>query len=61
MELIVVNRNGAQNRMEMAKELKKHPAFKWCSTYDVIKSIRSYEKTGDFFISELFITIKHYC
>lgn len=61
MELIIVNKNGAKNRMEMAKELIKHPAFRGCSLYDVITSIRSYERTGDLIVSELFIILRHYC
>lgn len=61
MTLITVNRNGAKNRIEMARELAKHPAFKWVSLHDVIMSLRSYEESGDLIVTECFITLRHYC
>lgn len=61
MILITVNRNGAQTRMEMARELAKHIAFKNVPISEVIKSLRSYERSGDLTVTECFITLKHYC
>ena len=61
MITITVNRNGAKNNIEIARELAKHPAFKWVPLSEVIKTLRSYQRSGDVIISECFITLKHYC
>lgn len=61
MVLITVNRNGARNRIEMARELAKHPAFKLTPLSDVINTLRVYEKEGNLVLSECFISLKHYC
>lgn len=61
MVLIQVNRNGAKNRMQMARELAKHPSMRNLPMSEVIATLRSYEATGDLYVSECFITLKHYC
>lgn len=61
MVLITVNRNGARNRIEMARELAKHPAFKLAPLSEVINTLRVYEKDGNLVLSECFISLKHYC
>lgn len=61
MVLITVNRNGARNRIEMARELAKHPAFKFVPLSEVINTLRVYEKDGNLVLTECFITLKHYC
>lgn len=61
MITITVNRNGAKTNMEIARELAKHSAFRLTPMSEVIKTLRSYQKSGDIFISECFITLKHYC
>ena len=61
MALITVNRNGARNRIEMAGELAKHPAFKFVPLSEVINTLRVYEKDGNLVLTECFITLKHYC
>ena len=61
MTLITVNRNGARTNIEIARELAKHPSFKLVPLNEVIKSLKSYQKSGDFYMNECFITLKHYC
>lgn len=61
MTLITVNRNGARNKMEMARELSKHPHFRLTPMSEVIKTLRYYESEGNLVVTELFITLKHYC
>lgn len=61
MVAITVNRNGAHTNMEIARELAKHPAFRWVSINEVLKTLWSYQKSGDFFMNECFITLYHHC
>ena len=61
MTLIIVNRNGAKNHIEMARELAKHTAFKLTPLSEVIKTLRVYEREGNLILTECFITLKHYC
>ena len=61
MTTITVNRNGAHTNMEIARELKKHPAFRLTPMSEVIRTLRSYQKSDDVIITECFITLVHYC
>lgn len=61
MNIINVNRNGAKTNMEIARELKNHPNFRLTPMSEVIKTVRSYQRSGDLVVTELFITLKHYC
>ena len=61
MTLIIVNRNGAKNHIEIARELAKHTAFKLTPLSEVIKTLRVYEREGNLILTECFITRKHYC
>lgn len=45
----------------MARELAKHPAFKFVPLSEVINALRVYEKDGNLVLTECFITLKHYC
>lgn len=58
---ITVKRNGAKNRMEMAKRFSKHEVFALAPLSEVLKSIRAYEKDNQFIITDDELTIIHYC
>lgn len=46
IEIARVKRNGAENRMQMAREFSKADAFKLVRMSDVIATLRVYERDG---------------
>lgn len=60
IEIARVKRNGAKNRMEMARELlKQSDCFHLCRLSEVIETIRSYERDGLFIITDTELILNH--
>lgn len=58
---ITVNRNGAKNKMQMAREFAKHPNFHLYRISEIIETMRSYERAGQLVVTDETLTIIHYC
>lgn len=59
IEIARVNRNGAKNKIQMARELAKADAFQRVSLADIIATLRTYERDGLFTITDTELILYH--
>lgn len=60
IEIARVNRNGAKNKIEMAREfLAQSPAFHLYRLGEVIATLRSYEREGLLVITDTELILNH--
>ena len=60
IEIARVKRNGAKNRIEMAREfLAQAESFNLYRLSEVIETLRSYERDGLFIITDSELILKH--
>lgn len=59
---ITVNRNGANRRIDMAREfIIQLPEYKFIGLNNMVETLRSYERAGQFIVTDNTLTLVHYC